>query len=656
MQGYYGGRAECRIRRTPVPVVLTDFTSQYPTVNALLGNWEVLTAASIRFESCIRIARKLLSEVTLERVFDPAFWKELKFFALVKPDNDILPVRTVYNGRTQNIGLNFLKWEKEIWYAGPDLVASALLRGRPPAIVKAIRLVRQGLQKGLEGTNLGGTVAIDPRTDDFFVRVVEQRGRYKDEKNDAIANFLKVLGNSGSYGLFVQIDPETRKKAKALKIYSGEQIKRVDSPDIEKAGPWYFPPVASLITAGGRLLLAMLEKCVQKLRGSYLFCDTDSLCIVASKYGGLIPCAGGKFRHHGEEAIKALSIDQVKAIVKKFNRLNPYDPCLVPELLKIERINFSETDAKKANPHLWGYSIAAKRYALYERKGNDISIVKASGHGLGYLCAPKQNQRQDEAEDDEDESKEDIPVWVVEAWEWLLRKELGLRSNEPKWLGLPAVMRMAMTSPNVMRSNRPDWLAPFNFFLFPLLSDLGGYPRGSDRSNFKFIVPFESNRARWKNLWGINLWDERAYQIKMVPDGKQRNVVPDSIRIILNQYLKHPEVKSLAPNGSACASYTRGLLRRVMIVGSDLVPIGKETDRRWEQGDDPSLVDFKVQKYKKTAKMAVAEPADRKRWQEIGVRSLMRKSGLSQKAVYAIIEGKPVRKSTLASFQRAMGG
>src|ERR1700722_10528984 len=30
MQSYYGGRAECRIRRTRVPVIHTDFTSQYP--------------------------------------------------------------------------------------------------------------------------------------------------------------------------------------------------------------------------------------------------------------------------------------------------------------------------------------------------------------------------------------------------------------------------------------------------------------------------------------------------------------------------------------------------------------------------------------------------------------------------------------------------
>lgn len=37
MQAYYGGRAEIRIRHTPVPVVYTDFTSQYPTANTLPG-------------------------------------------------------------------------------------------------------------------------------------------------------------------------------------------------------------------------------------------------------------------------------------------------------------------------------------------------------------------------------------------------------------------------------------------------------------------------------------------------------------------------------------------------------------------------------------------------------------------------------------------
>jgi hypothetical protein len=51
-------------------------------------------------------------------------------------------------------------------------------------------------------------------------------------------------------------------------------------------GPFYFPPVASLITSGGRLLLALAEKAVADAGGTYLFCDTDSLCIVANEKGG----------------------------------------------------------------------------------------------------------------------------------------------------------------------------------------------------------------------------------------------------------------------------------------------------------------------------------------------------------------------------------
>lgn len=38
----------------------------------------------------------------------------------------------------------------------------------------------------------------------------------------------------------------------------------------------------------------------------------------------------------------------------------------------------------------------------------------------------------------------------------------------------------------------------------------------------------------------------------------------------------------------------------------------------------------------------------------MGVRQGKRKSGLSQKAVYAIIKGQPVRRSTLESFKRAI--
>jgi DNA polymerase elongation subunit (family B) len=73
-------------------------------------------------------------------------------------------------------------------------------------------------------------------------------------------------------------------------IFSGEKNGRKKSGYVEKPGDWYFPPVASLITSGGRLLLAMLEKSVDQKGGSCLSCDTDSLCIVGSRKGDFVPC------------------------------------------------------------------------------------------------------------------------------------------------------------------------------------------------------------------------------------------------------------------------------------------------------------------------------------------------------------------------------
>lgn len=338
-----------------------------------------------------------------------------------------------------------------------------------------------------------------------------------------------MLANSGSYGLFVQLDPERLLKPVDVKVFSGETFFERPYTIVEKSGPWYFPPLASLITAGGRLLLAMLERCVTDRGGSYLFCDTDSLCIVSNEHGGLISCSGGRAKlSDGREAVRALSWQEVDDIASQFNRLNPFNRQLVRHVLKIEDVNFVDSDPQKKRRQVFGYAISAKRYVLYTQERSEISIVKASGHGLGYLYPPKEGF----------DNRAGAPQWVVEAWDWLLRKELGLKFTEPEWLDLPAMMRMALTSPNVMREQRPEWLSPFNFFLLPLISDLGGYPAGCDRSNFKFITPFTSNRQGWTTLKGINVCDRRIYSIEMTPNGKQDKVVPESLRIILRLYLR----------------------------------------------------------------------------------------------------------------------
>jgi DNA polymerase family B len=648
MPSYYGGRAECRIRRTPVPVIHTDFTSQYPIVNALLGNWRVLTSGSIRFVDYTVSARRLFSKTTLNQTFKKDFWKQLSFFALVKPRGDILPVRTVYdsgkNKRTQNIGANFLTSKTPIWYAGPDLAASKILTGKVPRILKAIQMVAGNPQKSLRPTNLGGMVEIKPREEDFYCKVIEQRILHK-RKNKGLADFLKVLANSGSYGLFVEVNVERKTKEATVSYFSGEENGRIDSNYVEKPGAWYFPPLASLITSGGRLLLAMLEKTVQDKRGGYLFCDTDSLCIVGSENGGFIECPGGPVTRNNRSGINALSLDEVQNIARRFRELNPYERSLVPEILKIEDINFVDFNPNKPFRQLFGYAISAKRYALYSRIRNGIRIEKASGHGLGYLFAPKARKSNDE--------DEETPQWVFEAWEFLLRRALKLRPKDPKWLDLPAMMRMVVTTPNVFKQRRPEWLGPFNFFLFPILSEtFGGYPKGFDNSNFVFITPYESDRRKWTRLLGVNLMDGESYQIAMQHSVNQDKVIPESLRILLSKYLGKPETKSLAPDGTPCNGATHGLLQRARITAGKLVPVGKETDRRWEQGEDPSMIDSDIYIFEKRTKLVIAHVSERKKWLAIGLRRLMRESKLTQAPVSNALKGKPVRPRTLSIIRQ----
>jgi hypothetical protein len=54
----------------------------------------------------------------------------------------------------------------------------------------------------------------------------------------------------------------------------------------EFRGEFWFSPLGSLITAGGRLMLALLDQCVSNLHGTYVMDDTDSMAVVATEHGG----------------------------------------------------------------------------------------------------------------------------------------------------------------------------------------------------------------------------------------------------------------------------------------------------------------------------------------------------------------------------------
>jgi hypothetical protein len=88
-------------------------------------------------------------------------------------------------------------------------------------------------------------------------------------------------------------------------------------------------------------------------------------------------------------------------------------------------------------------------------------------------------------------------------------------------------------------------------------------------------------------------------------------------------------------------------------VARSLVPVGKETDRRWEQGEDPSMIDSDLYIFEKRMKLVIADASERKRWKAIGLRRLKRETNLSLTPVSNALKGKGVRPRTLSIIRQA---
>lgn len=625
MQSYFGGRAECRIRNWEVPVSPVDFMSQYPTVNELLDNWCLLTAKNVTFPDATAQVRQLLSRIALARCFDRKLWPQFKFFALVRPDNDILPVRTIYSGTTQNIGINYLTSKEPIWFAGPDIIASILLTGKVPHIDKVIRVVPHGKQAGLTSTSLRGMITVDANKHSFFKHIIEQRAAH--ESDPALHYWLKILANSGSYGLFVELNPNEAETAK-IKVFSGEESFETTSDEVEESGKWFAPHIGALITSGGRLLLAMLERCITDAGGTFLFCDTDSAAIVSAKHRQQIAMPDGA------KPIKALSRDQVQRIVDQFESLNPYE--LDGSILKMHKMNW---DSNKQRRQLYGYSIAAKRYALYTTTRDDIEIVEPKAHGLGYFYPPK---------DSPEGWKRDAPAWIFEAWDWIVRGVLGLKRKKPAWFDLPVMMKLTLSTPHHALKNlaKGPLARPNNFMMLPQISRFG-HPQGVDPNKFTLITPFSSERDQWMNSKCVDVHDYQSPVYELTDEYDGRRAVVRNFFMLLDSYQNHPEAKSLGPDGKPCEFDTRGLLRRAHIVANwPPIYIGKESDKHWEEGEDPSLLEPRTTEYKRRGK-AVADDEQLARIAKVPKREFMRR-GISQHTLEKICKREPVRVSKLA--------
>lgn len=588
MSTYFGGRAEAHLRRIICQVLYCDFLSMYPTVCTLMGLWRFVIAKGIIWHDTTSETAEFLDRATLADLQIPEIWPMLTTLVQIEPDDDILPLRARYAGEQQaTIGLNYLSTDQPLWFTLADCLASKILTGRSPKVVKALCFSPGEPQDDLKPISIAGNDAykIDPLSSDLYKRLIDLRsavkGRMKaacgEEKEalDAEQQALKILANATSYGIFVElIVEELDKKEICLCFGSGNDGFPVEVDKIEIPGRYFHPLLATLITGAARLMLATTERLVVDAGLDWAFCDTDSVAI--AKPEGM-----------DQDTFFA----KAKSIVNWFTPLNPYE--IKGPLLKIEDVNYA-TGSNELAP-LYCLAISSKRYVLFnlDEQGQPI-IRKASAHGLGHLMAPY----------GPDEAPPNIPApavslseigverWQYDLWFQIIRAVLDGHPEQVDLtyhpaLHLPAMSRYAVTTPVLERwfkkhnANRPyeDRVKPFNFMCGFQASSLAATgeetfviddgsksPRKTKQLPLRPIAPY----SRTSQEASAHAFDRET--------GKP--ILADQLKTYaqaLAQYHLRPEAKF--ENGDYCDN---GPTRRRHVQATQINYIGKEANR-WEE-------------------------------------------------------------------------
>ena len=129
-------------------------------------------------------------------------------------------------------------------------------------------------------------------------------------------------------------------------------------------------------------------------------------------------------------------------------------------------------------------------------------------------------------------------------------------------------------------------------------------------------------------------------------------VLPQTFDMVFAQYVRHPESKSLAPDGTPCRADTSGLLRRYPVTASGFHLIGKETERGWEQSEDISTLLPSLMRYQNGG---VAGERLRQRLQQIPLDVLEHETGLSRHTIVRARKGLTVHSRSLRLLRTAVG-
>ncbi len=580
MAAYKGGRCESMLPGMIVPVRYADVLSAHPVVGSLIGASEHLIAERVEVVPCTKEIREIVRTVTMDDLRDPVWWRHYgTVLCRIRPRGDILPVQARYVERGDlTVALNPTWSEHDRWVMLLDVVGTRVLISHAPEIVEAVRFTPGPPRTGLRHVPFRGTVL--DLSDDLFRQLVEERLRAKGAGETLWAQFLKTMENS-LYGLFAQYNEVARgrkRSAKTADVWDGNGHRTVPLYDRhtkerirpeEIPGPFFRPWLAAGITAGTRLLLAMLEVKVRECGGTIATADTDSAMIVASPEGGLLPCPGAPYRlPNGRRAIRALSFAEVNDILAWFRPLSPVGA----DVWKLEGEN---TPPPGTASRLLCLSYGPKRYALFfDLPVGQIHIAKASAHAL-MVRRPRGMTK---------------PGFLTSAWEAVVRYERGDRRaiRSLPYAEELAIGELPLRSAFVFRKVRDSLpeeigsLLPFGTLI--VAYQAAGIMTWGPRMSALPVAPWVPDplRAPWIDLGSGYLVEviatpqtDEEWEAALVVDGKPR-MIAATYADVLRQHREGNEYKYVAHNGHP-ATLRCGLLRRRPVSIERSATIGKES-------------------------------------------------------------------------------
>jgi hypothetical protein len=190
-----------------------------------------------------------------------------------------------------------------------------------------------------------------------------------------------------------------------------------------------------------------------------------------------------------------------------------------------------------------------------------------SEHGLGHLLSPFGLK---------DRSKR----WLEEGWEWVLG-----RRERPWWFDAPAVSRISISSPYVLRgfrdynASRPrqEQIRAFNFCLSAHIAPFG-HPEGVDPLRFHLIAPYGDDPRTYLRLEWADQFSSHPYRVTTSDDfGETGAVLLQTFGDVFARYARHLEAKSLDSEGRPGRG--SGVLTRRPIREGSRAYVGKESNR-----------------------------------------------------------------------------